>query len=162
MPSFDVVSEINQHELDNAIDQANREINNRYDFKGSDARVDQNHQDSNLLLEAESEFQIEQMMDILLKKMAKRGIDVRCIERGRLSEKGRRVTLGVDVKQGIDSDTAKRMVKSVKDTKLKVQATIQGDKLRISGKSRDDLQRIMAFLREDNWGRPLQFENMRD
>ncbi|OBS10770.1 YajQ family cyclic di-GMP-binding protein [Acidihalobacter prosperus] len=161
MPSFDVVSEVDQHELANALDQANREIDTRYDFKGADARIGQSGE-SGLQLEAQSEFQIEQMMDILLKKIAKRGIDVRCLERGKLAESGRRATLDVEVKQGIDSDSAKRMVKTVKDSKLKVQASIQGEKLRVTGKSRDDLQQVMALLRGGDWGRPLQFENLRD
>jgi cyclic-di-GMP-binding protein len=160
MPSFDVVSEVDNHELNNAVDQANREIDTRYDFKGSDAKVERSGED--LRLEAQSEFQIEQMMDILLKKLAKRGIDVRCIEQGKLTETGRRAELPVTVKQGIDADTAKRMVKSVKDSKIKVQAAIQGDKLRVSGKNRDDLQAVMALLRGGEWGRPLQFENLRD
>ncbi|AOU98089.1 YajQ family cyclic di-GMP-binding protein [Acidihalobacter yilgarnensis] len=162
MPSFDVVSEVDQHELANAVDQANREIDTRYDFKGAEAQVEQAGDEGGLQLEAQSEFQIEQMMDILLKKIAKRGIDVRCIERGKLTETGRRATLLVEVKQGIDTDTAKRMVKSVKDSKLKVQAAIQGDKLRVTGKNRDDLQQVMALLRAGDWGRPLQFENLRD
>ncbi|AOV16973.1 YajQ family cyclic di-GMP-binding protein [Acidihalobacter aeolianus] len=161
MPSFDVVSEVDQHELANALDQANREIDTRYDFKGAEARIEKSGEQG-LQLEAQSEFQIEQMMDILLKKIAKRGIDVRCIERGKLTETGRRAMLDIDVKQGIDSDTAKRMVKAVKDSKLKVQAAIQGDKLRVTGKSRDDLQQIIALLRGGDWGRPLQFENLRD
>lgn len=161
MPSFDVVSEVDQHELANALDQANREIDTRYDFKGAEARIEKSGEQG-LQLEAQSEFQIEQMMDILLKKIAKRGIDVRCIERGKLTETGRRATLDIDVKQGIDADTAKRMVKAVKDSKLKVQAAIQGDKLRVTGKSRDDLQQVIAFLRGGDWGRPLQFENLRD
>ena len=160
MPSFDVVSEVDSHELNNAVDQANREIDTRYDFKGSDAKVERSGED--LRLEAQSEFQIEQMMDLLLKKLAKRGIDVRCIEQGKLVETGRRAELPVTVKQGIDADTAKRMVKSVKDSKIKVQAAIQGDKLRVSGKNRDDLQAVMALLRGGEWGRPLQFENLRD
>ena len=101
-------------------------------------------------------------MDILLKKLAKRGIDVRCIEQGKLAETGRRAELPVTVKQGIDADTAKRMVKTVKDSKIKVQAAIQGDKLRVSGKNRDDLQAVMALLRGGEWGRPLQFDNLRD
>lgn len=160
MPSFDVVSEVDNHELNNAVDQANREIDTRYDFKGADAKVERSGED--LRLEAQSEFQIEQMMDILLKKLAKRGIDVRCIEQGKLAETGRRAELPVTVKQGIDADTAKRMVKTVKDSKIKVQAAIQGDKLRVSGKNRDDLQAVMALLRGGEWGRPLQFDNLRD
>ena len=160
MPSFDVVSEVDNHELNNAVDQANREIDTRYDFKGADAKVERSGED--LRLEAQSEFQIEQMMDILLKKLAKRGIDVRCIEQGKLIETGRRAELPVTVKQGIDADTAKRMVKTVKDSKIKVQAAIQGDKLRVSGKNRDDLQAVMALLRGGEWGRPLQFDNLRD
>ena len=160
MPSFDVVSEVDNHELNNAIDQANREIETRYDFKGAEARVDRDGE--NLRLDAQSEFQLEQMMDILLKKMAKRGIDVRCVEQGKMVETGRRATLPVSVKQGIDADAAKRMVKAIKDSKIKVQAAVQGEKLRISGKKRDDLQAVMSLLRGGEWDRPLQFENLRD
>lgn len=160
MPSFDVVSEVDSHELNNAIDQANREIETRYDFKGADARVDRNGE--GLRLEAQSEFQLDQMMDILLKKMAKRGIDVRCIEQGKVVETGRRTILPVSIKQGIDTDAAKRMVKVIKDSKIKAQTAVQGDKLRVSAKKRDDLQAVMSLLRGGDWDRPLQFENLRD
>lgn len=160
MPSFDVVSEVDSHELNNAIDQANREIETRYDFKGADARVDRNGE--GLRLEAQSEFQLDQMMDILLKKMAKRGIDVRCIEQGKVVETGRRTILPVSIKQGIDTVAAKRMVKVIKDSKIKAQTAVQGDKLRVSAKKRDDLQAVMSLLRGGDWDRPLQFENLRD
>ena len=160
MPSFDVVSEIDHHELSNALDQANREIGTRYDFKGSNARVEQNG--NQLQLEAESEFQIKQMTPILKEKMSKRGIDVDCLEFGDIIEMNRRATQAVTVREGLDKDLARKMVKLVKETRLKVQAAIQGEQLRVSGKKRDDLQQVMAMLREAKLGIPLQFNNFRD
>ena len=160
MPSFDVVSEVDMHELSNAVDQANREIANRYDFKGTDATIDQ--ADSILTLHAQVKFQLEQMLDILVKKMAKRGIDVECLEEGKIEESGNKARQVITVRQGIATDLAKKMVKMIKDEKLKVQASIQGEKLRISGKKRDDLQQVISMLREEKFGLPLQFENFRD
>ncbi len=160
MPSFDVVSEVDQHELRNALDQANREIGTRYDFKGSNARIEQ--AGNQLTLEAESEFQVKQMVPILKEKMSKRGIDVDCLEFGELVEMNRRARQPVTVKEGLDRDLARKMVKLVKDSKLKVQAAVQGEQLRISGKKRDDLQQVMQILREAGLGIPLQFNNFRD
>lgn len=160
MPSFDVVSEVDQHELRNALDQANREIGTRYDFKGSNARIEQ--AGNQLTLEAESEFQVKQMLPILKEKMSKRGIDVDCLEFGELVEMNRRARQPVTVKEGLDRDLARKMVKLVKDSKLKVQAAVQGEQLRISGKKRDDLQQVMQILREAGLGIPLQFNNFRD
>ena len=160
MPSFDVVSEIDHHELKNALDQANREIGTRYDFKGSDARIEQ--AGSNLSLEAESEFQINQMIPILKEKMSKRGIDVDCLEFGDIVEMNRRARQPVTAREGLDKDLARKMVKLIKDSKLKVQAAIQGEQLRVTGKKRDDLQQIMQLLREAKLGIPLQFNNFRD
>lgn len=160
MPSFDVVSEVDHHELDNAIDQANREIGTRYDFKGSDANIDQSGND--LTLQAESDFQIKQMTPILKEKMSKRGIDVDCLEFSDIVEMNKRARQQVKVKEGLDKDLARKMVKLIKDSKLKVQAAIQGDQLRISGKKRDDLQQAMQTLRDANLGIPLQFNNFRD
>lgn len=160
MPSFDVVSEVDHHELSNALDQANREIGTRYDFKGSNARIE--NSDNQLTLEAESEFQIKQMVPILREKMSKRGIDVDCLEFGDLVEMNKRARQPVTVREGLDKDIARKMVKLIKDSKLKVQAAIQGEQLRVSGKKRDDLQQVMQILREAGLGIPLQFNNFRD
>ncbi|MGH1536969.1 MAG: YajQ family cyclic di-GMP-binding protein [Gammaproteobacteria bacterium] len=160
MPSFDTVSEVKAHELTNAIDQANREISNRYDFKGSDAKVAQ--EEPNLRIEAQSEFQLDQVYDILITKMAKRGIDVMCLDRGKVDEANMRARQQITLRQGVDKDTARKMVKLIKDSKVKVQAAIQGEKIRITGKKRDDLQKIMALLKEAELGLPLQFNNFRD
>jgi cyclic-di-GMP-binding protein len=160
MPSFDVVSEIDHHELKNALDQANREIGTRYDFKGSSASIEQSG--NALTLEAESEFQIKQMMPILKEKMSKRGIDVDCLEFADIVEMNKRARQLVTVQEGLDKDLARKMVKLIKDSKLKVQAAIQGDQLRVNGKKRDDLQQVMALLREAKLGIPLQFNNFRD
>ena len=160
MPSFDVVSEIDHHELKNALDQANREIGTRYDFKGSDASIEQSG--SNLTLEAESEFQVNQMIPILKEKLSKRGIDVDCLEFGDLIEMNRRARQPVLVREGLETDLARKMVKLIKGSKLKVQAAIQGEQLRVSGKKRDDLQQVMQLLRDAKLGIPLQFNNFRD
>jgi len=160
MPSFDVVSEVDSHELTNAIDQANREIGTRYDFKGSGARIEIS--ENNLTLIAQSEFQLNQMLPILHQKMAKRGIDVACLEPGDVIEQNKTAKQGVRVQQGIETDIARKMVKLIKSSKIKVQSTIQGEQLRISGKKRDDLQQVMALLKEKELGLPLQFNNFRD
>ena len=160
MPSFDVVSEVDHHELSNALDQANREIGTRYDFKGSNARIESSG--NQLTLEAESEFQVNQMVPILKEKMSKRGIDVDCLEFGEVVEMNKRARQPVTVREGLDKDLARKMVKLIKDGKLKVQAAIQGEQLRVSGKKRDDLQQVMQMLREAGLGIPLQFNNFRD
>ena len=160
MPSFDVVSEIDHHELKNALDQANREIGTRYDFKGSGAVIEQSGND--LTLEAESEFQVKQMIPILKEKMSKRGIDVDCLEFGDIVEMNKRARQQVKVREGLDKDLARKMVKLIKDSKLKVQAAIQGEQLRVTGKKRDDLQQVMQTLRQAGFGIPLQFNNFRD
>ena len=160
MPSFDVVSEIDHHELKNALDQANREIGTRYDFKGSNSKIDQTGNE--LTLEAESEFQIKQMVPILKEKMSKRDIDVDCLDFADIVEMNKRARQQVSVKEGLDKDLARKMVKLIKDSKIKVQAAIQGEQLRINGKKRDDLQQVMQLLREAKLGIPLQFNNFRD
>ena len=160
MPSFDVVSEVDHHELSNALDQANREIGTRYDFKGSNARIEASG--NQLSLEAESEFQLNQMAPILKEKMSRRGIDVDCLEFGEVVEMNRRARQPVTVREGLDKDLARTMVKLIKDSKLKVQAAIQGEQLRVTGKKRDDLQQVMQKLREAGLGIPLQFNNFRD
>lgn len=160
MPSFDVVSEIDHHELKNALDQANREIGTRYDFKGSNSKIDQTGNE--LTLEAESEFQIKQMVPILKEKMSKRDIDVDCLEFADIVEMNKRARQQVSVREGLDKDLARKMVKLIKDSKIKVQAAIQGEQLRVNGKKRDDLQQVMQLLREAKLGIPLQFNNFRD
>ncbi len=160
MPSFDTVSEVDHHELSNAIDQANREIGTRYDFKGSGARIEQT--DNQLSLNAESEFQIKQMTPILQEKMSKRGIDVSCLEFSDIVEMNKRASQQVLVREGLDQDLARKIVRLIKDSKIKVQVAIQGDQVRVSGKKRDNLQQIMQLLREANLGIPLQFNNFRD
>ena len=160
MPSFDVVSEIDHHELKNALDHANREIGTRYDFKGSNAKIEQ--AGNELTLEAESKFQLQQMTPILLEKMSKRNIDVDCLEFGTVAEMNKRARQQISVKEGLDKDLARKMVKQIKDSKLKVQAAIQGDQLRVTGKKRDDLQQVMQLLRDAKLGIPLQFNNFRD
>jgi uncharacterized protein YajQ (UPF0234 family) len=160
MPSFDTVSEVDHHELSNAIDQANREIGTRYDFKGSGAKIEQT--DNQLSLNAESEFQIKQMTPILKEKMSKRGIDVSCLEFSDVVEMNKRASQQVLVREGLDQDLARKIVRLIKDSKIKAQAAIQGDQVRVSGKKRDHLQQIMQMLREANLGIPLQFNNFRD
>ena len=160
MPSFDVVSEIDHHELKNALDHANREVGTRYDFKGSNAKIEQTGNELNL--EAESKFQLQQMAPILLEKMSKRNIDVDCLEFGNIVEMNKRARQQISVKEGLDKDLARKMVKQIKDSKIKVQAAIQGDQLRVNGKKRDDLQQVMQLLRDAKLGIPLQFNNFRD
>ena len=160
MPSFDVVSEVDTHELTNAVDQASREIGNRFDFKGVDASFELN--DNLITLTAEAEFQIDQMLDMLRTKAGKRGIDVGALKRGDVEQSGQKAIMKVTVQQGIETDTARKIVKHVKELKIKVQAAIQGDKLRVTGNKRDDLQRVIASLREADFGLPLQYDNFRD
>ena len=160
MPSFDTVSEVDDHEMTNAVDQANRELSTRYDFKGSNAKVVK--EDSNLRIEGQSEFQLDQIYDVLLNKMAKRNIEVSCLQRGKVEEGNMRAKQAITIRNGIDQETAKKIVKVIKDSKIKVQASIQGEKLRITGKKRDDLQQVMSLLKEANLGLPLQFNNFRD
>jgi len=160
MPSFDAVSEVNLHELTNAVDQANREIGNRFDFRGSDARIER--AGDLLTLHGQNEFQLKQMLDILHTKLAKRGVDVASLEAGKVEETGNRARQEFKIRQGIDKDLARKIVKLIKDSKLKLQASVQGEQVRVSGKSRDDLQQAIATLREANLGIPLQFINFRD
>ncbi len=160
MPSFDVVSEIDKHELTNAIDQANRELSTRFDFKGVEASFDLDDQVINQ--SAPSDFQVKQMTDILRARLIARGIDVRCLEFGEVETNLAGARQKVTVKQGIEQKLAKKIVAAIKDAKLKVEAQINGDKLRISGKKRDDLQDVMALLKKSDFELPLQFENFRD
>lgn len=163
MPSFDVVSEVDKTEITNAVDQASREIGNRYDFKGSSAKVE--HVEESLVAYGDSEFQLNQVTDILYQKLAKRGIDVAAIDPGKVeSVSGDKAKQVLKVRQGIDAELAKKIVRTVKDSKLKVQAAIQGDQVRITGKKRDDLQEAIALLKskQGEFGQPLQYTNFRD
>lgn len=160
MPSFDVVSEVDMHELSNAVDQANREVSNRFDFKGTGAKFEL--EESTVSLTAEVEFQLQQMLDILRQKLAKRGIDVGALEVKDPVVSGSEARQAAVVRQGIDSALAKKLVKMIKDAKLKVQAAIQGEQVRVTGKKRDDLQSVIAMLREADVDLPLQFTNFRD
>ncbi len=160
MPSFDVVSEVDLQEVRNATDQANREVGTRFDFKGSDAEF--RLEDAQLTLHAQSEFQLEQMMDVLHKKLAKRGVDIGCLEAAEVQIANNRARQAVAIKQGIETDIARRIVKDIKASKLKVQAQIQGEQVRVSGKSRNDLQGVIANLRKADYGLPLQYINFRD
>lgn len=161
MPSFDVVSEVDLHEVNNAIDQANREVGTRFDFKGVDAKFTLNEA-STVDISAEAEFQVQQMLDILRGKLVKRGIDTKALKEGSVEMSGQRATMQVTVQQGIDSDLARKIVKMVKETKIKVQTAIQGEKLRVTGKKRDDLQGVIAMLKEAKLDIPLQYNNFRD
>ena len=161
MPSFDIVSEVDMHELSNALDQSNREVGTRFDFKGTDASFELDN-DSNIKVSAEADFQIQQMLEILRSKMVKRGIDIKSLEEGDVQLVGQKANMIVTVQQGIEADIARKIVKAVKQAKLKVQTAIQGEKLRVTGKKRDDLQQVMALLKECSYGVPLQYDNFRD
>ena len=160
MPSFDVVSEVNHHELSNAVDQANREVSTRFDFKGTGSNFLLS--DQLITMNTESEFQLQQMFDMLCTKMVKRGVDIACLDKGEPVIQAKTATQGITVREGIESADARKMVKMIKDRKMKVQAAIQGDQLRITGKKRDDLQTVIALLKEEKFGLPLQFKNFRD
>lgn len=160
MPSFDVVSDFDAHEASNAIDQANREVGTRFDFKGTGSKFVLDGQ--LITLSSQSDFQLQQMLDIMRQKLAKRGIDLACLEERESEMSGNVASQTVLMQKGIESDLARKLVKMIKSSKLKVQAAIQGDKLRISGKKRDDLQAAIAFLKESDIELPLQYENFRD
>jgi len=160
MPSFDVVSEYDAQEARNAVDQANRELEIRFDFKGTGSKYALD--DNVITMTSQSEFQLGQMLDVLRQKLAKRGIDIKCMEEQdaevALHESRQKIIL----RQGLDSVLAKRLVKVIKSSKMKVQAAIQGEKLRITGKKRDDLQAAIALLKDTDTELPLQYENFRD
>lgn len=160
MPSFDVVSEVDLQEVNNAVDQARRELGSRYDFKGVEAKFDLNKDE--ITLTAEADIQLDQMVDILKSKLVKRSVDIGVLEISDDEASGKTLSRKVNIKQGIDSLLAKKMVKMIKDQKLKVQAAIQGEKIRVTGKKRDDLQSAIAFLKGSDIELPLQFENFRD
>ncbi len=161
MPSFDIVSEFDAHEVHNAVDQANKEVTTRFDFKGSNANFEL--KDESITMHATSTFQLQQMLPILFSKMTKRGIDIACMESGNIQDTGKTAQQPITLNQGIETAIAKKIVKLIKDKKLKVQTAIQGEKLRVTGKKRDDLQQVIAMLRaDDSIELPLQYENFRD
>lgn len=160
MPSFDTVSEVDMHEVTNAIDQAKRELGNRWDFKNVDADIVFENQ--KVIFSAEQDFQLDQLVEMLQMALAKRGVDSRSLVEAGDSKAGKLVKKSYELKQGIESLLAKKMVKMVKESKIKVQAAIQGEKLRITGKKRDDLQQVMTLFRESDIEVPLQFNNFRD
>jgi uncharacterized protein YajQ (UPF0234 family) len=161
MPSFDIVSQVNEQEVKNAVEQTNKEITNRYDFKGSDARVEQAELD--LTVFADDDFKLGQVMDVLRARLAKRNVDVRCLEPGTIEKiSGDKVKQPVKVKVGIPQEKAKHIQKLIKDSKLKVQGSIQGDAVRVSGAKKDDLQSAMQLVRKSVTDLPVQFINFRD
>lgn len=160
MPSFDIVSQVDAHETSNAVDQANREVTTRFDFKGSGANY--TLEERVVTMEAQSEFQLQQMLDILQTKLTRRGVDISCLEIAEPETVGKQARQRITLREGLDAPLARRVVKIIKDSKLKVQAAVQGDQVRVTGKKRDDLQQVMSLLREANIDLPLQFINFRD
>jgi len=160
LPSFDVVSEIDMHEVSNALDQSRREVKTRYDFKNTNAQID--FKDNVVLLSASSEFHVSQMLDVIYLKMAKRKIDIKCFEENDVEMVGMTARQKISLRQGVDKDNARKIVKLIKDSKLKVQSAIQGDQVRVTGKKRDDLQNVMNMLREAKLDLALQYTNFRD
>jgi len=160
MPSFDIISEVEAVELRNAVDNANRELSTRFDFRGVEASFD--YKDESVKLTAQDDFQLKQMRDILRSNLTKRNVDPNAMEAKAADQTGRTWHQTVIFKQGIETDVAKKIVKLIKDNKVKVQASIQGDKVRVTGKKRDDLQAVMALVRSGELGQPFQFYNFRD
>ena len=160
MPTFDVVSEVDLHEVTNALDQANREVSTRFDFKGTDSRFEMD--ETVITMISQSDFQLQQMHEMLLSKLSKRGIDVGAVDTGKVEQAGQQARQRVTLRQGIDRDYARKIIKHIKDAKYKVQTAVQGEQIRISGKKRDDLQTVIADLRKADLGLPLQFNNFRD
>lgn len=160
MPTFDIVSEVDTHELSNAVDQANREISTRFDFKGTSAKLEQD--ENNVKIIADGAFQAKQVADVLRVKLIKRSIDVNAMDIGDVQSSGKGVYQLVTIREGIEQAMAKKIIKMIKDAKLKVQTAIQGDKLRVTGKKRDDLQEVIALIKGASLEWPLQFNNFRD
>ncbi len=160
MPSFDVVSEFDAHEASNAVDQANREVTNRFDFKGTGSKYVL--EDNVVSLTSQTDFQLKQMLDILRQKLSKRGIDIACLKEEDPEITGSEARQKVIMRQGLETSLSRELVKKIKSSKIKVQSAIQGEKLRISGKKRDDLQAVIALLKEEDCELPLQYENFRD
>ena len=163
MPSFDIVSEVNTVEVHNAVDQSNKEVGNRFDFKGSDARIEWKEKEKILTLYADDEFKLSQVTDILTGKLTKRGVDIRSLKYGDVEKiSGNKVKQSVTVRQGVEQELAKKIVKTIKDSKMKVQGSIQGDVVRVSGGKRDDLQSAIALIKQSITDFPLQYKNFRD
>ncbi|MGI1678423.1 MAG: YajQ family cyclic di-GMP-binding protein [Cellvibrionaceae bacterium] len=160
MPSFDVVSEVDKHVLTNAVDQANRVVTTRFDFKGVDAKFER--KDFQVLIVADAEFQVEQMLDILKSALHKNGIDIACLDEEEPYASGKQVKQEVVVRTGLDSDLCRKIVKRIKEAKIKVQSQIQGDQVRVTGKKRDDLQQAIQLLKAEDLSMPVQFTNFRD
>ena len=161
LPTFDIVSEVDKQEIRNALDQVNKEVSTRFDFKGSDARVEQS--EYILTVFADDEFKLSQVLDILMAKLAKRGVDVRCLDRGEVDKvSGNKVKQQVTVKTGLETELAKKIIRLIKDSKMKVQGSIQGDSVRISGAKRDHLQEAIQLIKKSITEFPLQFQNFRD
>ncbi len=161
MPSFDVVSEVNMHEFSNALDQSRREISTRYDFKKSDVAIESDGEESITLI-ADNEFQIQQLRDIVYNKLVKRDIDILSMESENVERRGSQARQKINMRQGIDKDSARKIVKLIKESKLKVQSAIQDKQVRVTGKKRDDLQKVMTLLRNSTLDIPVQFTNFRD
>ena len=160
MPTFDVVSEVDMQEVTNAVDQANREVRTRFDFKGTDSNYSRDG--AAITLKSESDFQLKQMLDMLQGKLNKRGIDIACLAIAEPELVGKEARQTVTVRQGLETELCRKIVKMLKESKLKVQGAIQGDKVRVTGKKRDDLQEVIATLREAKFDMPLQYINFRD
>ena len=160
MPSFDIVSKVSLHEITNAVDQANREVTTRFDFKDSGAKFE--YADDKITLIAPNKFQIEQMLTVLHPKLSKRGIDNKSLENGEIQETLKEARQIITIKQGLEQDVSKKINKMIKDEKMKVQAAIMGDHIRVTGKKRDDLQEVIAMLKKADLEIPVQFENFRD
>jgi cyclic-di-GMP-binding protein len=162
MPSFDAVSELDVHELTNAVDQANRELTQRFDFKDTGATFELKEKEFTVSMKAPSEFQLKQMLDILTQRLGKRGIDARCMDKKEAVSNLAEARQDIVLRQGIDQDTGKKLQKIIKESRLKVQAQIQGTQLRVTGKARDELQAAIALMKKAELDRPLQFKNFRD
>ncbi|MER2493262.1 YajQ family cyclic di-GMP-binding protein [Catenovulum sediminis] len=160
MPSFDIVTEVNIEEARNACENAQRELSTRFDFRGVDAEFV--YADESVKIHAEAEFQLDQMLDIFRNKLSKRDLDPKAVKTGKMEQSGKLVKNVITFVQGIDTTTAKKLVKLIKESKLKVQASIQGEQVRVTGKKRDDLQQVMQLVREADLGQPFQFTNFRD
>ena len=160
MPSFDIVSKVNLHEVTNALDQANREVNTRFDFKDTNARFELAQEKITLI--APAKFQLQQMLAILENKFAKRGLNLSCLKHEEAQESLHEARQVLTIQQGIQHELAKQIVKFIKDANLKVQTTIQGEQLRVTGKKKDDLQQVIVKVKAQQWELPLQYENFRD
>ena len=160
MPSFDVKSELNAHEVTNGVDQANRVIENRFDFKGTGAKFELT--EGKIILSSQEEFQIHQMLPILKESLAKRGVDLKSLEPDSIEIRTGNAKQDLFLKEGIDQELSKKITQMIKSSKIKVQASVQGESIRVNGKKRDDLQQIIKILKEANFDLPLQFENFRD